>query len=85
MDLLLAGPQAVNDLVSASGLSQPVVSKHLRVLREANMVAVTPMGQQRLYRLSGKRQMRDLEAWLEPYRRHWAERLDALEDYLDNQ
>ena len=83
MDLLLAGPQPVNDLVAAMDMSQPVVSKHLRILRDAGLVEVTPRGQQRLYSLRDADQLKEIEAWLAPHREYWASRLDALEAYLD--
>ena len=72
----------VATLVSALGLPQPTVSKHLRVLRDAGVVAARVDGPRRIYRLSAHG-LGDVTAWLEPYRRMWAESLDALERHLD--
>ena len=79
--VLLDGEQPVSRLVEQTGMSQPVVSKHLRILRESGLVSVRPEGQRRLYRLESA-PLEDLDSWLEPYRKHWAERLDALERHL---
>jgi DNA-binding transcriptional ArsR family regulator len=72
----------VGDLVSALRISQPGVSKHLRVLRTAGLVAVRPDAQRRMYRVRFE-PLIELDAWLEPYRRVWTDRLDALERHLD--
>lgn len=72
---------SVNELVEHLGLPQPGVSRHLRVLRDAGLVEVTKDAQRRIYRLRPE-PFAELDAWLAPYRRHWAERLDALEDHL---
>ncbi|HEX6309786.1 MAG TPA: metalloregulator ArsR/SmtB family transcription factor [Longimicrobiales bacterium] len=82
LDLLLTGEWSVSELVDELGLSQPLVSKHLRVLREAGLVDVRAEGQLRLYRLRPEPLM-ELDAWLEPYRLLWSGRLDALEEHLD--
>lgn len=82
LDLLLDGEKPVSDLVGQLGLSQPNVSKHLRTLREAGLVAVRVDAQRRLYRLESAA-LAELDAWLAPYRRLWRHRLDALESYLD--
>lgn len=79
---LLEGEASVNTLVAASGMSQPVVSKHLKILREAGLVSVRPDGQRRLYRLRVE-PLKGVDAWLAPYREFWADRLDALERHLD--
>jgi DNA-binding transcriptional ArsR family regulator len=84
LDLLRAGERPAGDLVDATGLSQPGVSKHLRLLREAGLVSMRPDGQRRLYRLEPE-SLADLDAWLKPFRRFWAERLDALDDHLENE
>jgi len=81
LDELRAGEQPVGALVDRSGLSQPLVSKHLRVLREAGLVEVRPDGQRRLYRVRPEPLM-DLDAWLEPYRAMWRDSLDRLERHL---
>jgi DNA-binding transcriptional ArsR family regulator len=82
LDLLREQPRAVGDLVDAVGLSQPGTSKHLRVLRDAGLVDVRKDAQRRVYELRVE-PLAELDAWLEPYRRLWAGRLDALERHLD--
>ena len=82
LDLLRDQEQAVGDLVAALGLSQPGVSKHLRVLREAGLVEVRTDAQRRLYRLKTE-PLREIDEWLAPYRAAWVGRLDALEAHLD--
>lgn len=81
LDLLREGEQAVGDLVSGLGISQPAVSKHLRVLRLAGLVEVRADAQRRLYRLRGE-PLREIDEWLAPYRAAWGHRLDALEAHL---
>ena len=68
-------------LVAQVGLSQPAVSKHLRVLRDAGLVTVRPDGQRRLYRLRAE-PLIELDEWLEPYRQLWRISLDKLEAHL---
>jgi DNA-binding transcriptional ArsR family regulator len=82
LDLLLERPRSVGELVAGVGLSQPGTSKHLRVLRDAGLVAVRKDGQRRWYELRHE-PLAEVDAWLEPYRRLWASRLDALERHLD--
>jgi DNA-binding transcriptional ArsR family regulator len=82
LDLLRGGERSVGDLVGRLGLSQPGVSKHLRVLREAGLVEVRPEGRRRWYRLRAQ-PLAEVDEWLEPYRAHWSERLDALERHLE--
>jgi len=84
LDLVRDRPRPVGELVAATGLTQPGTSKHLRVLREAGLVEVRPDGRRRLYALRPE-PLAELDAWLAPYRRHWAGRLDALERHLDRQ
>jgi len=84
LELLCAGERPAGDLVDATGLSQPGLSKHLKVLREAGLVSVRPDGQRRLYRLEPKK-LAALDAWLKPFRSFWADRLDALETHLENE
>lgn len=72
---------SVGDLVERVGMHQPGVSRHLRVLRDAGLVEVRRDAQRRLYRLRAE-PLRELDTWLEPYRKHWADRLDALERHL---
>ena len=73
---------SVTDLVGVLGMSQPAISKHLRVLREAGVVAALAQAQQRIYRLEPG-PFRELEAWLAPYRQLWDRHLTALQDHLD--
>jgi DNA-binding transcriptional ArsR family regulator len=73
----------VGELVSSLELTQPTVSKHLRVLREMGMVDVAAESQQRRYMLRADA-MDGLEAWLAPHRTFWQERLDALGAHLDS-
>ena len=82
LDLLRERARPVGELVDLLGLSQPGVSKHLRVLREAELVRVRQDAQRRFYELRPE-PLAELDAWLEPYRRLWASRLDALERHLD--
>jgi DNA-binding transcriptional ArsR family regulator len=82
LDVLREGEQPVNALVARLAMSQPAVSKHLRVLRDAGLVAVRPDGQRRLYHLRTEPLM-ELDAWLEPYRQMWRVSLDKLERHLD--
>jgi DNA-binding transcriptional ArsR family regulator len=72
----------VGELVDELAQSQPGVSKHLRVLREAGLVDVRQDAQRRWYRLRVE-PLEEVDAWLEPYRRFWSRRLDALERHLD--
>jgi DNA-binding transcriptional ArsR family regulator len=83
LDLLRDRERSVNELVLQVGLTQPGVSKHLRVLREAGLVTVRPDGKQRWYRLRAE-PLAQVADWLEPYRRHWSARLDALEQHLED-
>ena len=75
--------RSVGELVGALELSQPSVSKHLKVLRDAGFVSSRIAAQQRIYRIQS-RPFRALDTWLEPYRRLWEKHLDALESHLDN-
>jgi len=82
LDLLRAGERPVGDLVDRLTLTQPAVSKHLRVLREAGLVDVRQDAQRRWYRLRLE-PLVEIDAWLAPYRRLWNSHLDALERHLD--
>jgi DNA-binding transcriptional ArsR family regulator len=82
LDLLRDDERPVNELVSTLEVSQPGVSKHLRVLREAGLVEVRVDAQRRLYRLRLE-PLEEIDEWLAPYRRLWSDRLDALERHLD--
>ena len=81
LDLLAQGERPVNDLVGALGLAQPQVSKHLRVLREVDLVHVRDEGRQRLYRLNAS-PLRDIHHWLAKYEQMWADRFDAMDTVL---
>ena len=81
-DVLRRSEASVGDLVTALGMSQPAVSKHLRVLRDAGVVSARTSAQQRIYRLEPG-PFRELDEWLSPYRRLWTSHLDRLEHHLD--
>jgi len=82
LDLLLTAERPVGELVAELSVSQPAVSKHLRVLREAGLVDVRSDAQRRLYRVRAE-PLRAVDEWLAPYRRMWNARLDDLERHLD--
>jgi DNA-binding transcriptional ArsR family regulator len=84
LERLRAGEQSAGALGAALTISQPGVSKHLRYLREAGLVEVREAGRRRLYRLRPQ-PLAELAAWLEPYRRFWDDRLDALQHHLDRE
>jgi DNA-binding transcriptional ArsR family regulator len=84
LDLLLDRERPVGELVKKLKLSQPGVSKHLRVLREAGLVSVRNDAQRRIYEIRPE-PLEEIAEWLEPYRRLWADRLDALEKHLDEE
>lgn len=83
VELLRDGEQPVGALVDALDVSQPAVSKHLRVLREAGLVEMRVDANRRLYRLCPE-PFQELDAWLAPYRAMWEHRLDDLSTHLDN-
>jgi DNA-binding transcriptional ArsR family regulator len=82
LDLLLVSERPVSELVAETAMSQPAVSKHLRVLRLAGLVSVRTDAQRRIYRVRVE-PLRDIDDWLRPYRQLWSSRLDALEHRLD--
>src|ERR1700749_3167529 len=84
LSLLLQGERSAGDLVEALRMSQPAVSKHLKVLREAGFTEVRADAQRRLYRLRPE-PLAEIDAWLQPFRRYWAGKLDDLERYLDEE
>jgi DNA-binding transcriptional ArsR family regulator len=84
LDILRDGERSVGELVDRLTLSQPGVSKHLRVLRDAGLVDVRQDAQRRLYGLRAE-PLAEIDVWLEPYRRFWAGRLDELERHLDRE
>jgi DNA-binding transcriptional ArsR family regulator len=83
LDLLLDAERPVGELVEQLAVSQPAVSKHLKVLRDAGFVEARVDAQRRVYRLRPE-PLREVDAWLAPYRTMWAERLDLLEAHLDS-
>jgi DNA-binding transcriptional ArsR family regulator len=84
LDLLVEREHSVGELVDSLSLSQPGVSKHLRVLRDAGLVQVRRDAQRRWYGLRAG-PLAEIDTWLEPYRRFWAGRLDDLEKHLDEE
>ena len=83
LDLLRRSDRSVGDLVNALEISQPTMSKHLKVLREAGFVSVRTAAQQRIYAIDTA-PLQALDNWLTPYRRLWTRHLDALARHLDN-
>jgi DNA-binding transcriptional ArsR family regulator len=81
LDALIAGEKAAGEIVSDLSMSQPRVSKHLRVLSEVGLVRCRAEGRRRLYRLEAAR-LRPLHEWLAKYEQAWNDRLDRLHDYL---
>jgi DNA-binding transcriptional ArsR family regulator len=81
LDVLVEAPRPVGDLVGLLSLSQPAVSKHLKVLRDAGLVEARIDAQRRIYRLQPE-PLREVDEWLAPYRRQWAAHLNALERHL---
>jgi DNA-binding transcriptional ArsR family regulator len=82
LSLLVSSQQSVGEIERQLGMSQPTVSKHLRVLREAGFVESMVDAQRRLYRLKPE-PFQEVDAWLEQFRRFWSEHVDALERHLD--
>jgi DNA-binding transcriptional ArsR family regulator len=83
LELLREGELPVGELAGRLGLSQPLVSKHLRALREAGLVSVRGDAQRRLYRIRLE-PLAEIDAWLAPYRALWTARLDRLEQHLEH-
>lgn len=81
VEYLQAGPRSVGEIATELHLPQPQVSKHLRVLVEAQLVEVQPVAQRRIYQLRPQ-PFQELDDWLVPFRRSWEERFDRLEQYL---
>ncbi|HXW57193.1 MAG TPA: metalloregulator ArsR/SmtB family transcription factor [Candidatus Cybelea sp.] len=82
LSLLASCQPSVGEIERQLGMTQPTVSKHLRVLREAGFVESTVDAQRRLYRLKPE-PLQELDAWLAPFRRFWSAHLDALERHLE--
>ena len=83
LDVLAGGERPVGDLVCLLGMSQPLVSKHLRVLREVGAVEVRGEGRQRLYRLNAEA-LRPIHDWVSGYERFWSGRLGRLDAVLED-
>lgn len=83
VELLRDGPRSVNEIVERLQLSQPLVSKHLRVLSQAGLVKARHHAQQRIYALE-ERPFKELDGWLDTFRRTWNARLDNLDNYLQD-
>jgi DNA-binding transcriptional ArsR family regulator len=81
LDVLAHGERSVNDLVTSLGLAQPLVSKHLRVLREVGLVDVRDVGRQRMYRLNGQ-PLKPIYDWVRAYEQSWSRRFERLDDVL---
>ena len=81
LDALAGGERPVNDLVALLGLAQPLVSKHLRVLREVGLVEVRDEGRQRLYRLNAQ-PLKPIHDWVQTYQDLWTERFTRLDAVL---
>jgi DNA-binding transcriptional ArsR family regulator len=82
LDLLADGERSVNDLVESMGIIQPLVSKHLRVLREVGVVDVREDGRQRLYRLNPQA-LKPIHDWVKPYESMWSERFNLIDVVLE--
>ena len=82
LSLLVGSQQSVGEIERRLGMTQPTVSKHLRVLREAGFVESTVDAQRRLYRVKPE-SLQEVDAWLAPFRRLWSTHMDALERHLD--
>jgi DNA-binding transcriptional ArsR family regulator len=82
LDVLSGGERPVNDLVVMLDLAQPLVSKHLRVLREVGLVVTRDVGRQRFYRLVGH-PLKPIHDWVKNYERSWSQRFDRLDVVLD--
>jgi DNA-binding transcriptional ArsR family regulator len=84
LEALRQRPRAVGELADELGFSQPMTSKHLRVLRDSGLVSVRVDAQRRIYAIDPGG-LAELDAWLAPYRRLWNDRLDALGRHLDKE
>ena len=81
LDLLAGGELPVNDVVARLGLSQPLTSKHLKVLRDVDLVAVRDVGRQRMYSLNGQ-PLKPIHDWVKAYEASWTRRFDRLDEVL---
>jgi len=82
LDALVGGERPVNDLVVQLGVAQPIVSKHLRVLRAVGLVHVRDDGRQRMYRLNGQ-VLKPIHDWVKNYEQSWSQRFDRLDVVLE--
>ena len=82
LDVLAAGERPVNDIVALLDLTQPQVSKHLRVLREVGLVNARNEGRHRLYRLNGQ-PLKPIHDWVKTYERTWSERFESMDVVLE--
>jgi DNA-binding transcriptional ArsR family regulator len=82
LDVLSGGERPVNDIVAALGVAQPLVSKHLRVLRQVGLVDSRDVGRQRMYRLEGHR-LKPIHDWVKSYEESWSRRFDRLDEVLE--
>src|SRR6266850_745338 len=83
LSLLVSSQRSVGEIERQLGMTQPAVSKHLRVLREGGFVESTVDAQRRLYRVRAE-SLQEVDAWLAPFRRLWSAHVDALERHLDS-
>ena len=83
LSLLASSEKSVGEIESRLSMSQPSVSKHLKVLREAGFVEARVDAQRRVYRINPE-PLQEVDAWLSPFRQLWSARVDALERHLDN-
>ena len=83
LDLLVEGDKAVSDLVAGFRISQPSISEHLRILREAGLVVARKVGRQRIYRLTPM-YLQEIITWMATYHRFWDRRLDAIGEHLQS-
>ncbi|WP_311289640.1 metalloregulator ArsR/SmtB family transcription factor [Paenibacillus glycanilyticus] len=81
VELLRDGPMTVGDIADRLYIRQPQVSKHLKVLNDARIVEVRPLGNRRFYRLRPE-PLQEIDSWLQTFRSMWEDRLDRLDDYL---
>jgi DNA-binding transcriptional ArsR family regulator len=82
LDLLVESDKAVSDLVAAFKISQPSISEHLRILREAGLVVARKLGRRRIYRITPM-YLQEITSWIATYHRFWDRRLDALGEHLE--
>lgn len=82
IDSLVDRPRTVNEIVAMFDVTQPAISRHLRILRDVGLVYVKPEGQRRVYHLNPA-PLREIDGWLQRYRKFWSGRLDNLERHLE--